>query len=472
MVIELITKIKNKLSYKVFIITSAILIITTVITFLFFLFIASKTYLNALDSELDQQTKLFLKEVQTSTYDTSGAIFDRYLNQNNVVLELYDISYDIIDIPTQINSFENNDTFSDPYLFQTATKKYEFTFADSDKNYFLEVTGTRQNFSEIFNSVTTVLPYWIIIVLIISILASWFYSLFITKPIKQISKASVNMANLIFDSKCEIQRSDEIGVLAENLNTLSNNLSSTLVELRQKNEMLLDDIQRERKLEKKRMEFFSSISHELKTPITVLQGQLAGMIQNIGVYADREKYLRKSLNVLFDMKKMVQEILTISRMSSSDVAISLNDTNLSELVNVICYKLEDTAALKDLSLITEIEPEIFLPLDTSIISKVLSNIILNGLTYSVKESNVYVKLSAQSEYILFTCLNQNSYIPEESLSNLFDAFYRVESSRNKETGGTGLGLYIVKTGLELHHAAYNICNTETGVLFTVKFPLK
>lgn len=472
MVIELITKIKNKLSYKVFIITSAILIITTVITFLFFLFIASKTYLNALDSELDQQTKLFLKEVQTSTYDTSGAIFDRYLNQNNVVLELYDISYDIIDIPTQINSFENNDTFSDPYLFQTATKKYEFTFADSDKNYFLEVTGTRQNFSEIFNSVTTVLPYWIIIVLIISILASWFYSLFITKPIKQISKASVNMANLIFDSKCEIQRSDEIGVLAENLNTLSNNLSSTLVELRQKNEMLLDDIQRERKLEKKRMEFFSSISHELKTPITVLQGQLAGMIQNIGVYADREKYLRKSLNVLFDMKKMVQEILTISRMSSSDVAISLTDTNLSELVNVICYKLEDTAALKDLSLITEIEPEIFLPLDTSIISKVLSNIILNGLTYSVKESNVYVKLSAQSEYILFTCLNQNSYIPEESLSNLFDAFYRVESSRNKETGGTGLGLYIVKTGLELHHAAYNICNTETGVLFTVKFPLK
>jgi len=468
----LITKIKNKLSYKVFIITSAILIITTVITFLFFLFIASKTYLNALDSELDQQTKLFLKEVQTSTYDTSGAIFDRYLNQNNVVLELYDISYDIIDIPTQINSFENNDTFSDPYLFQTATKKYEFTFADSDKNYFLEVTGTRQNFSEIFNSVTTVLPYWIIIVLIISILASWFYSLFITKPIKQISKASVNMANLIFDSKCEIQRSDEIGVLAENLNTLSNNLSSTLVELRQKNEMLLDDIQRERKLEKKRMEFFSSISHELKTPITVLQGQLAGMIQNIGVYADREKYLRKSLNVLFDMKKMVQEILTISRMSSSDVAISLTDTNLSELVNVICYKLEDTAALKDLSLITEIEPEIFLPLDTSIISKVLSNIILNGLTYSVKESNVYVKLSAQSEYILFTCLNQNSYIPEESLSNLFDAFYRVESSRNKETGGTGLGLYIVKTGLELHHAAYNICNTETGVLFTVKFPLK
>jgi len=468
----LITKIKNKLSYKVFIITSAILIITTVITFLFFLFIASKTYLNALDSELDQQTKLFLKEVQTSTYDTSGAIFDRYLNQNNVVLELYDISYDIIDIPTQINSFENNDTFSDPYLFQTATKKYEFTFADSDKNYFLEVTGTRQNFSEIFNSVTTVLPYWIIIVLIISILASWFYSLFITKPIKQISKASVNMANLIFDSKCEIQRSDEIGVLAENLNTLSNNLSSTLVELKQKNEMLLDDIQRERKLEKKRMEFFSSISHELKTPITVLQGQLAGMIQNIGVYADREKYLRKSLNVLFDMKKMVQEILTISRMSSSDVAISLNDTNLSELVNVICYKLEDTAALKDLSLITEIEPEIFLPLDTSIISKVLSNIILNGLTYSVKESNVYVKLSAQSEYILFTCLNQNSYIPEESLSNLFDAFYRVESSRNKETGGTGLGLYIVKTGLELHHAAYNICNTETGVLFTVKFPLK
>jgi len=184
----LITKIKNKLSYKVFIITSAILIITTVITFLFFLFIASKTYLNALDSELDQQTKLFLKEVQTSTYDTSGAIFDRYLNQNNVVLELYDISYDLIDIPTQMNSFEDNDTFSyegsmasenieddtpnDPYLFQTATKEYEFTFADSDKNYFLEVTGTRQNFSEIFNSVTTVLPYWIIIVLIISILAS------------------------------------------------------------------------------------------------------------------------------------------------------------------------------------------------------------------------------------------------------------------------------------------------------------
>lgn len=467
-------------------ITAGILICTTTITFLFFLFIASTTYISELDKTLDAETNSFIQQLKNIKLEDSGNLFDSYLINNNALIQLYTSDYKSVDIPTETTVFPDgsNLTFSNitasesaestvesEPLFNSITQEYELHFADTSIDYILAVTGTRQNFAEIIHSVTTVFPIWLLIVLLISLLTAWFYSKFITKPIKELSQNSEAMANLNFDILCEINRVDEIGTLSKNLNKLSENLSHTLNELKESNALLLSDMEKERLTEQKRLDFFSSISHELKTPLTVLRGQLEGMIQGIGIYSDKEKYLRKALHTVSGTEAMVQEILTLSKISTAN-AIKLTNTNLSTLLTDLCYNLEDTAALNDIILHLELQVNVYVLTDNDLISKIFVNIIVNGINHSFEGSEVFISLKQTDNNIHFTCLNTNAYLPPESLPRIFDAFYRVDSSRNKETGGSGLGLYIVKTGLELLHANYSIENVENGVLFSILFERK
>ena len=119
-----------------------------------------------------------------------------------------------------------------------------------------------------------------------------------------------------FNNFCPVERTDEIGVLANSLNSLSSNLSAALMELKEANQKLQADIDKEKELELRRMEFFSAASHELKTPITIIKGQLQGMLCGIGRYKDRETYLAQSLEVTNSLEKMVQELLTVSRIEA------------------------------------------------------------------------------------------------------------------------------------------------------------
>ena len=133
------------------------------------------------------------------------------------------------------------------------------------------------------------------------------------------------MSSLELDTRCSVKSNDEIGILASSLNNLSKNLSLSLNELKDKNIILKKEIEKEREIDKMRRDFFNAVSHELKTPITIIKGQLEGMIYNVGVYINRDKYLNRSLEVTQSMEKLIKEILTISRMESNNFKLDLNE---------------------------------------------------------------------------------------------------------------------------------------------------
>lgn len=158
------------------------------------------------------------------------------------------------------------------------------TFSGSDKEYELYVLGAYRFVNQAVEAMNKILPWLIVVIVFISTLTAYLYSRYITRPVVRLSKISKKMSDLEFNWICDEKRNDEIGVLSSSLNELSQKLSTALSELKSANESLQKDIETERKLEQKRLEFFSAVSHELKTPITVMKGQLEGMMYQVGIY--------------------------------------------------------------------------------------------------------------------------------------------------------------------------------------------
>lgn len=169
------------------------------------------------------------------------------------------------------------------------------------------------------------------------------------------------------------------------------------------------------------------------------------------------------------MENMVQEILTVSRMKSSKVGLKKETIQFSDILKQKYALFEDLIIQKDIDWNENITPDLSVIGDKALIQKVINNLISNAISYSPEGSSIYLTAFAEDGTVQFLLENTGIHIPDLEIPKLFDAFYRVEHSRNKKTGGSGLGLYIVKTILEQHQAEYSITNTERGVLFTIQF---
>ena len=470
--IKLIKKNKSSLFIKIFIVTFLLTSLCCMITYGVISWLIPKTYSTTLDASLDSAVNSLLIEVENLPPMESGKLFDEFvINQNGVLIQLFDSLNREIELPSQ-----NSTTFpvfvtggvaiecADPAAYR-ATHSYIFTFADSDDVYTLTVAGSAQEVNLLKDTLVGIFIILLFVILLVAVLASIVYSHYVTRPVLRINRVSKRMAELDFSWRCEENRTDELGTLAHSLNEMSQKLSASMTDLKCANEKLQADIERERALEQAQLDFFSAVSHELKTPITVIKGQTEGMILNVGDYQNRNKYLVRSLEIINTMENMVQEILTVSRMKSSKVGLKKETIQFSDILKQKYALFEDLIIQKDIDWNENITPDLSVIGDKALIQKVINNLI----SYSPEGSSIYLTAFAEDGTVQFLLENTGVHIPDLEIPKLFDAFYRVEHSRNKKTGGSGLGLYIVKTILEQHQAEYSIKNTERGVLFTIQF---
>lgn len=347
--------------------------------------------------------------------------------------------------------------------------KYTVLTGDGTKNYTLLATKNTEKESQVVGALKKALPVLYGVIFAVSVTAAFFYAQYVTRPIRRVSAVSRRMAELDFSGLCAVGRTDEIGVLSDSLNELSGRLSETLGQLREANEKLAADIDMERELERQRLAFFSAASHELKTPITIIKGQLEGMLYQVGRYRDRDCYLKQSLEVTGTLEKMVQELLMISRLDAPGYACEKACFSLDGLLDERLDMSEELFVQRELVLEREIARGIDLSGDRRLMEKVFDSLLSNAALYSPAGNRVYVRLWRGAKGVCLSVENTGISIPDEELPRLFEAFYRVDASRSRETGGSGLGLYIVKTILDLHDARIELANTAQGVAALVWF---
>jgi len=467
----LIRKIKSRLSVKVFLLTLLLIAVCCFITYSFILQAAPKNYQYDIEdagleiSFLPDELSRVEKDYAYTWLETESDLIEE-LYENEFELHFFQADGEEVSLH-DINQLTGRQITDYDKIEKTRT--YTASFTDSDSLYTLLLTRNTAIHTQTEEAIQRTLPVLCIVVLFGSIISAFFYSWYMTAPIKKVSKLSKRMADMDFSGFCSAGRIDEIGILSESLNTLSRKLEITLSELQEANQKLQADIDMERRLEKQRVEFFAAASHELKTPITIIKGQLQGMLYQVGRYKDRETYLAQSLEVTDTLERMVQELLTISRLDSSGYTCKKCNLNLSNLVNDRLTAFEDLFMQKDLTVEQSVPPEIYILGDIQLLQKVLDNLLGNAVAYSGDGNQVTIKLWKEAEKTNLTIENTGAQIPDEDIPKLFEAFYRVDQSRNRQTGGTGLGLYIVKTILDLHGAKIEIANTVQGVIVSVQF---
>ena len=286
-----------------------------------------------------------------------------------------------------------------------------------------------------------------------------------TQPLLQLADISKRMSELDFNVKYEDDRDDEIGVLGESMNEMSDKLETAISELKSANLQLHKDIAKKEEVDEMRKEFISNVSHELKTPLMSIHIMLENMILNIGKYKNHDVYLPKCQEAVVNLSSMVQEILDTSRLNSLNGETELKEVDLKILIESIIEPYKIIAKSKKINMNIDYSNSLNINTDKSMLKKALSNIISNAVNYTDNGKNINIYFEKNSLIIENEC----KPIEQNHLDHIFEAFYRAEFDRNKNTGGNGLGLYIVQQILKTLNISHSFESVQNGMKFTINF---
>ncbi|MEH7042307.1 HAMP domain-containing sensor histidine kinase [Bacillus thuringiensis] len=305
--------------------------------------------------------------------------------------------------------------------------------------------------------------YIIAFVVVLIFLASFYYSKQIAKPLLKINDTTKKIAQLDFTEKIPITSKDEIGDLSKNINILSNKLNSHIGQLEH-------DIEKERKLENTRKEFISGVSHELKTPLSIMKSCI--FILKDGVAEHKKDYYFQAMEREVDkMDTLILDMLELAKFESGTYKMKKDSFYIDTVIEDICEHLSVEIEKKELRVHKNIcSFEVIA--NQGRIEQVIVNFITNAIRYTPNKEDIIISTIDEKDCIKVCIENKGTHIEEEQLDKIWDRFYRVDTARQRSQGGTGLGLAISKNILELHDTEYGAGNTENGVLFYFYLPKK
>jgi two-component system, OmpR family, sensor histidine kinase VanS len=308
--------------------------------------------------------------------------------------------------------------------------------------------------------------YIFLLAVVFIILLSFIYSNMISKPLIILNKAASQMADMDFSATCKVDTEDEIGSLAKTLNFLSFKLDTALKSLQDSNKQLQEDIKRERHLDTMRKEFIAGVSHELKTPISLISGYAEGIKDGIADGEAKDFYLDVIIDESEKMSALVSDMLDLSQLESGSFKLHPEAFNISRVFDAVLKKHSTFMGEKKLSVNTEYDLDIMVIGDKVRIEQVITNFITNALRHTSHNGVINISAKEKDENtVYFEIENSGHHIEPSDLKNIWDKFYKTDKSRIRSSGGTGLGLSIVKNILFHHHSVFGVKNTDIGVAF-------
>lgn len=304
------------------------------------------------------------------------------------------------------------------------------------------------------------------VIILISGVIIWVMTNRITKPISELTKLSQQMTDLDFDARYQSSAGNEIDVLGDNFNKMCKELENTISELKSANNTLQKDIQDKIKIDQMRKEFLDNVSHELKTPIALIQGYAEGLKENISDDPEsREFYCDVIMDESAKMNKLVKNLLTLNQLESGKDAAVMERFDIVSLIRGVLQSMDIMIQQKEAKVIFETEGPIYVWADEFKIEEVVTNYTSNALNHLEGDRQIEINVWKEEKRVKVTVFNTGNPIPEEDLPMLWNKFYKVDKARTREYGGSGIGLSIVKAIIEGLNQQYGVQNYDNGVEF-------
>ncbi len=410
--------------------------------------------------------KLYGKKAAASTFQGNSPLYltgvikklqipeGSNIYANRVVIErIKQFQVDLISNGNRISNSETMDYEENNINYKIFISPIKDTIGET--TYIFAMTSL-QPVDEAVQMLEDYYPYLIIFVLLLIVLASFYYSKKIAKPLLQINDTTNKIANLDFSRTIPIISKDEIGTISHNINTLSTTLHSHINQLQQ-------DIEKEKQLENTRKEFISSVSHELKTPLSIMKSCIS--ILEDGVASNKKEYYFKAMAKEVDkMDMLIVDMLELAKFESGTYKMKMDVFYIDQVIEYICGQLALDITNKQLHVHKQLS-KFKVVANQHRIEQVITNFITNAIRYTPENKSIIISTIEENERVKVCVENKGAHIAQEHLEKIWNRFYRGDASRRRSKGGTGLGLAISKNILELHDSQYGVSNTEDGVLF-------
>lgn len=383
-------------------------------------------------------------------------------------------------VQKEINKIQN-DLIKNEDPSYTEGTWYKSTDSATDTLVFIHSLGQWQaivtivpiaNTTEITSIITQYTYYVYLTAIVIITLWSFRLSTIISKPIKNIELVTKEIASLNFNVEAKEFNNKETSSLSESINLIAINMRNTLDTLNTKNTeltTLYDDQTKQVTLKK---QLVSSISHELKTPLMIMQVIVQGIIDGIIDIDDQEKELGNVIEEIQKSSIMIQDMLQIYRLDDANSQLDITQFNFSEMIQFFIDDFDNVFKSNNLELSVDIPESIMLEADHKLIKRVLSNFITNAIKYTPDKQKICLKTFEKDNVIYFELINKGVQIDEEDLKNIWMPFFRIEHTEKRQLSskGSGIGLYLVSEILKAHGADFGILNVQDGVkaYFSIK----
>ncbi|MDD3338889.1 MAG: HAMP domain-containing sensor histidine kinase [Lachnospiraceae bacterium] len=305
-----------------------------------------------------------------------------------------------------------------------------------------------------------------IVMILLSSVSIWIFARRFTRPVMELTEISKKMTGLDFEAKYVSRGSNEIDELGENFNTMSSELEGTISELKSANVELQKDIEKKTQIDEVRKEFLNNVSHELKTPIALIQGYAEGLKENINEDAEnRDFYCDVIMDESAKMNNMVKKLLTLNQLEFGNDQIVMERFDIVNLIRGVLQSMDILIQQKEARVSFEYADPIYVWGDEFKVEEVVTNFMTNALNHLDYDKKIDVKILEQEGTVRVSVFNTGDPIPDEDIDKIWIKFYKVDKARTREYGGSGIGLSIVKAIMDGMNQTCGAKNYDNGVEF-------